>query len=63
MKTFDITIEFYGHKTVSIDAENIEMAKAIIRNDYDNTTVSGRTHEGQLVKVALFTNSSMMTEV
>ena len=63
MKTFDISIEFYGHKTVSIDAKDFDEAKAIIRSDYDNTTVSGRTQEGQLVEVELFTNSSLMTEV
>lgn len=63
MKTFDISIEFYGQHTVSIDAENFEMASAIVSNDLNNTTVSGRTQEGQFVEVELFTNASMATEV
>ena len=63
MKTFRIMTEFYCHELVSVDANNFEEAKAIIKNDYDNTIVSGRNNEGRLVEVTLFTNSSMMTEV
>ena len=64
METFNIVVEFHGHKVFEVDAENVEEAKEKLSRDLTmSSNITGWRNEETLLGVVLYTNEDMMTVV